>query len=88
MKDKYMLEIDYPTTGAGRFMVRFESDLPFQAINQGDVIDAAHLDDADQSADLLVASVKHSIWIAESGELKHKVYVYADLFDETDEIGE
>ena len=88
MKDKYILEIYYPTTGSGLLMVRFASEMPFQAISQGDVIDASELPDADHTGELQVASVKHVLWASDAGESRHLVRIYAEIFDDTDDTEE
>src|SRR6266567_7185808 len=77
MKDKYMLEIYYPTSGGGSNMVHFKSDAPFQAINQGEIIDASELPDADTTGELRVISVTHLVWTpTETGESLHRIRIH------------
>jgi hypothetical protein len=83
MKDKYMLEIYYPT-GTSNVMAYFTSDTPFQAISQGDIINADSLPDADKALDLRVTSIEHILWTLENGESKHKVCVYTEGADGSD----
>jgi len=76
MKDKYMLEVNYPSAD-GYLMVFFTSDTPFQAISKGDTMNTESLPDADRTTPLRVTSVEHVLW-TENGESKHKICVYTE----------
>ena len=84
MKDKYMLEIYYPS-GHDHVMAYFTSDTPFMAISKGDTITADSLPDANKTGDLRVTSVEHVLWTLENKESKHKVCVYTET-DKTDQF--
>lgn len=81
MKDKYILEVYYPTPSAQSLMAYFTSETPFQAIAKGDIMNATTLPDADHALDLRVTSVEHILWTDESGQTKHKVCVYTEGLD-------
>jgi hypothetical protein len=81
VKDKYILEIYYPTPVAGSVMAYFTSDTPFQAIGTGDIINTSSLPDANHAIDLRVTSIEHILWTLENGESKHKVCVYTEGLD-------
>jgi hypothetical protein len=77
MKDKYMLEIYYPTGSGGSNMVHFKSDTPFQTISQGDIVDTSELPDADTTGELRVTSVTHLVWTPpKSDESLHRIRIH------------
>jgi hypothetical protein len=78
MKDKYMLEINYQTAPTESQMAYFTSDVPFQPISKGDVINGTTLLDGDHAFGYLVKSVEHILWTNESGETKHKVVIVTE----------
>jgi len=77
MKDKYILEIYYPTSSGGSNMVHFKSDTPFQTISQGEIIDTSELPDADKTGELRVASVTHLVWTPpKTAESLHRIRIH------------
>ena len=78
MKDKYMLEINYQTAPTQSLTAYFTSDVPFQAISKGDVINGTTLPDGDHAFGYIVQSVEHILWTNESGETKHKVVIITE----------
>jgi hypothetical protein len=75
MKDKYMLEIYYPVRPTEGRTAYFTSEVPFQAISKGDVINGTTLPEGDHASGYVVKVVEHTLWTDDSGETKHKVVI-------------
>ncbi len=84
--NRYKLEI-YESKSVSRVWMDFDSDLPFQAIHVGDLINTSTWPNAtSRQMALRVISVEYVIWADETGLAKHKLCVFTQEVERTEAL--
>ena len=85
MENKFTLEIYAPGSTMTTWEV-FESDTPFLAINKGDLINPGVWEGSQSPMKILrVVNLEHIIWKSINSKAKHKLLVYTEEIEGTEE---
>ncbi|MEB7889190.1 hypothetical protein NGK36_07745 [Hafnia alvei] len=78
MKTQYYLEI-YEPEDSSCVAGYFESDTPFGALNIGEQINGASLNNTEEKKHLRIKDIQHIFWEIEGSHLAHKICVYTEI---------